>query len=175
MEKKILYLACLSVFIMMSASLFGQIASLEGKPLDFFDVLIYGPQQKSDALAIMLDNEYEKNDLSNTGSFYCNPLVLNQKTLDYSNFSIASKGVLKIATGNPNSMESESIPFSVCLRRDGKIINNGWSNASKEVLSVEIEKVLKMAKPMDHLIINPTRKKDWKAKRILLVLEKGGC
>jgi hypothetical protein len=68
------------------------------------------------------------------------------------------------------------IPFYVYLRRNGAIIKLPGEEAMKpQHVKVDISTILKHAAPGDQLIIEPVNKEDWQAKRILKLLEGGGC
>ena len=109
----------------------------------------------------------------NETNFYSNPLTLNGKPLDYGSFSIASKGLLAVVTGNPASSEATRIPFRVYLQRDGQQLIHGVANGDQPLYEVAIDQVLAIAKPGDHLIIEPVRKSDWRGKRIIKVVDYG--
>ncbi|GAB2586831.1 hypothetical protein GCM10027190_39920 [Spirosoma areae] len=111
---------------------------------------------------------------TNTGSqtaqnrktiFYSNPLLLDNKPVNYADFSIISQGLLTVVTGNPETSEMETIPFRIYLRRNGKTITNGASDSTRSLLTVNVASVLAIAKSGDYLIIEPTRKSDEKARR----------
>ncbi len=128
--------------------------------------------------SIVLDNELGPDASVPTGDFYSNPLVLNGKPLDVTRFNIFSRGTLAMVKGNPESPFAEKIPFRIYLRRDGELITTGASNRLQQVFSVEISEVLKLSEPGDHLIIEPVRKTDRPAKRILqviVVIGNDGC
>ncbi len=128
------------------------------------------------AASIMLDNEINPNEKRATSDFAWNPLIVNDKTLDYTLFGIHSSGVLAVVKGNPSLPNAEKIPFRVYLRRDGMIVNNPQCNSSQQVYSIKLSDVLKEAKIGDHLIIEPVRGSDRPAKRIIKVVEGGyGC
>ncbi len=109
----------------------------------------------------------------NETSFYSNPLTLDGKPLDYDSFSIASKGLLAVVTGNPASPEATRIPFRVYLKRDEQQLIHGVANGDQPLYEVAIDQVLAIAKPGDHLIIEPVRKSDWRGKRIIKVVDYG--
>lgn len=131
-------------------------------------------EQWERAASIMLDNELGPGEACTTGDFYSNPLVLNNRPLDYTWFSILSRGPLCVVKGNPDIPDAEKIPFHIYLRRKGVIINEGKSSSTKAVFCVEISDVLKLAMPGDHLIIEPVQKTDRQAKRIIKVIEGRG-
>lgn len=97
--------------------------------------------------------------------FYCNPLLLDNKPFNYTDFSVTSRGILTVVTGNPETTDVEKIPFRIYLRRNGKTINRGASDTTRAVTTIDIASVLAIAKPGDNLIIDPVRKSDVKAKR----------
>ena len=85
---------------------------------------------------------------------------------------------MAVVKGNPELPEAEKIPFLIYLQRDGELINAGASSSIRQVFSVEISDVLKVSEPGDHLIIEPARKTDRQAKRILqvvVVIDDDGC
>lgn len=122
----------------------------------------------------MLDNEIAPKETCASDNFFCNPLVLNGKPLDYTQFSILSQGQFCVVKGKPGVQSIEKIPFRIYLRRKGVIINQGKSSSTQAVLSIEISEVLKLAWPGDHLIIEPVRESDQQAKRIIEVIEGQG-
>lgn len=97
--------------------------------------------------------------------FYGNPLLLNGKLFNYADFSVVSQGMLTVVAGNPETDEAEKIPFRIYLRRNGKNINNGGSDTTRSLLTVELATVLTHAKSGDYLVIEPTRKSDARAWR----------
>lgn len=139
----------------------------------FFEASLKKPDNPKITPSIRLDNEFRPGKMGRDADFYCNPLVLNGKPLDYTRFSIMSKGILTVVEGNPESPEAVKIPFTVYLRRDGEIITQGKSDPGQEVYEIEISEVLSLAKDGDHLLIVPVRESDWKAKRIIKVID--GC
>ncbi len=126
------------------------------------------------AASIMLDNEIQPKEKSANSDFAWNPLIVNDKPLDYTMFGIYSKGVLAVVKGNLDMPNAEKIPFRVYLRRDGAIVNNPQCNSSQQVFSIKLSEILKGAKLGDHLIIEPVRASDRSAKRIIKLVG-GGC
>ncbi|HZX73694.1 MAG TPA: hypothetical protein VFE57_04685 [Cyclobacteriaceae bacterium] len=122
------------------------------------------------AMQVQQNNELKGNTTGGASEFYCNPLVLNGKFLDYNKFTISSKGTLSVVKGNPNDVKAEKVPFRVMIRREGKLITV-IDFSGKGLYEVEISKVLASAKAGDQLIIDPVNPKDWKAKRILKLLD----
>ncbi len=126
--------------------------------------------------SIILDNELGPNAGEQTGNY--NPLILNDKPLNYTRFNIFSKGIMAVIKDHSIFTKAEKVPFLIYLRRDGELINQGASSSVRQVFSVEISDVLKLSQPGDHLIIEPARKADQKAKRILkivVVIGGDGC
>ena len=97
--------------------------------------------------------------------FYANPLLLNNKTFTYADFSMASKGILTVVSGNPETAQVEKIPFRIYLRRNGNVVDNSLSNTSQSALEIDVAPVLAMAKPGDDLVIEPVRTSDSRARR----------
>ena len=97
--------------------------------------------------------------------FYANPLLLNNKTFAYADFSMASKGILTVVSGNPETAQVEKIPFRIYLRRNGNVVDNSLSNTSQSALEIDVAPVLAMAKPGDDLVIEPVRTSDSRARR----------
>ncbi len=129
------------------------------------------PMSIETAQAKMPGNELEPAEEGRDAKFYCNPLLLNGKTLNLSEFSIFSKGILSVAEGEPESPGAKKIPFLIYLRRDGVILGQGKN--SPEVTKIELSEILMFAQPNDQLIIEPVQKKDWKAKRVITLTD--GC
>ena len=98
-------------------------------------------------------------------TFYCNPMTLNKKPVNYSDFSLTSTGMLAVVVGNPKTNVPEEIPFRIYLRRNGKAIQSGASDTTKAVTTIEIGSVLALAKPGDNLIIEPVQKSHAQARR----------
>ncbi len=130
-------------------------------------------QGKERAMEVMQDNEYDSTGYEQ-GIFASNPLMLDGKPLDYSTFSISSKGeltVIKVATANGQTMQ---IPFYVYLRRNGaKVLFSCKNKPNPKQIKIDILRILKAAKPGDQLIIEPVNKEDGPAKRILKLLGNG--
>ena len=118
------------------------------------------------------DNEYTSTG-HEQGNFYDNPLLLNGKPLDYSFFGLGSRGELAVIKGAAATGKPTNVPFYVYLRRDGlKVAIPGKERPDPAQISVDISEVLKYAEPGDQLVIEPVRKEDGAAKRILNIL---GC
>jgi hypothetical protein len=120
------------------------------------------------AKQVQQNNEFvEASD--DASDFYCNPLLLNGKMLDYNTFTLESKGTLSVVKGNPSDSKAEKIPFTIMVRREGKIITT-IDVSAKELYEIDIAKVFTTAKSGDQLIVDPVNPKDSKAKRILKLL-----
>jgi bla regulator protein BlaR1 len=127
------------------------------------------PEQRANEVMGNADSEFERNEEGKNTSIHANPILLNGQPLDYSAFSIKSKGVLTIMKGKPTSPEAVKIPFRLYLRRNGMIVYEKKSSSSK-LTQVEVSEVLALSKVGDQIIINPTEKVDFKAKRIINVM-----
>lgn len=127
------------------------------------------PAQRAEAVMGNSDAEFERNEEGKNTSIYANPVLLNGQPLDYSKFSLKSKGLLTLIKGNPISAEAVKIPFRLYLRRNGMIVYEKKSGNSN-LTEVEISDILALSKPGDQLIINPTEKANFKAKRVINVM-----
>jgi hypothetical protein len=102
-----------------------------------------------------------------------NSLSLDGKPLDYSEFSLRSKGELTVV----KELDSyrTRVFFYVYLTRNGnRVLNSGNDRFNISETKIEISVILKHAAPGDQLVIEPVRKEDYAAKKILNLLE-GGC
>ena len=123
------------------------------------------------AKEVMQNNEFERGEIRPAENIHCNPLLLDGHSLDYGAFTINSRGVLALITGEPESAGSAKIPFSIQLRRVGKIIEDqSMDFLHRQLYGIEISTVLAFSRPGDQLIITPVNKVDWKAKRILKII-----
>lgn len=127
------------------------------------------PTQRAEAVMGNSDAEFERNEEGKNTSIYANPVLLNGQPLDYSKFSLKSQGLLTLMKGNPTSVEAVKIPFRLYLRRNGMIVYEKKSGANK-LTEVEISDILALSKPGDQIILNPTEKANFKAKRVINVL-----
>jgi len=134
--------------------------------------LPFNLRRDKNAEAVMQDNELERDHAGqNDNYFFCNPLLLNGRTLDYRNFTLTSAGELSVIGKESGSSRSIKIPFYVSLRRNGQILELKDEDILNRVFhKIEISKILALAQPGDQLIIDPTQKEDWKAKRILKLI-----
>ena len=120
----------------------------------------------------MQDNEFERSELGQGENIYCNPILLDGKPLNYNNFSLETKGELSLVSGDPNVTTPVRIPFYLQIRRNGYIVQSfELYFLNQELYEIEISKVLLYARQGDHLIINPTRQQDWKAKRVIKLID----
>ncbi len=127
------------------------------------------------AKEVRQNNELERNEVGQSTNFNSNPLMLNGKQLDYSQFSLNSKGLLTVVSGNPHKNEATPIAFYVSIRRNGKeIVDKKMLFAQKILTQIKLSDIFAFAKDGDLLIIKPVRLEDWKAKRILKLMG-GGC
>ena len=135
----------------------------------------YITAHEKNAIEVMQDNEFDKNQAGQYVYFHTNPLVLNGKQLDYGDFDLNSRGFLTVVKGKPETPEAEPISFYVYLRRDGKIIEDKkMLFANKSLKKINLSEIFPFAKQGDLLIIQPVGAEDWRAKRILKLIG-GGC
>ncbi|GAB3909636.1 hypothetical protein GCM10028803_47550 [Larkinella knui] len=106
-------------------------------------------------------------DEKKTKEFSDNPLLLDGITLDYSFFSLSSRGKLTVVAGDPYSPDAVKIPFRVYLSRDGKQLTMGKANIRCQASEIDLADVLAYAHVGDDLVIEPIRKEDAVAKRII--------
>ena len=126
------------------------------------------------AQQVIQDSEWVPHNIGPDANFYWNLLVLNGKPLDYSQFHLGSSGELSVVKGNPESKDAERIPFYISIRRNGEIIvDKKMPFLDKVLYKVNLLDLQPFSRPDDVLIINPVRREDWKAKRILKLI--GGC
>jgi hypothetical protein len=126
------------------------------------------------AIDVMQNNEFERNGLGNSTNIYTNPLVLNREILDYKTFDLNSRGILTVVKGKPETAEAMPIPFYVSIRRNGIIVEDKkMSFLNKKLYKVNLSDVFPFSKHGDVLIINPVNPEDWKAKRILKLMNMG--
>ncbi|OJW80371.1 MAG: hypothetical protein BGO59_33310 [Spirosoma sp. 48-14] len=97
--------------------------------------------------------------------FYTNPLVLNNKPLNLTVFSIHSRGRLALVSGDPKSEEAIKIPFRMYLYRNGILIRKEESDKAQQVY--DIAPLMELARPGDDLVIDPVRPMDKPARRAI--------
>jgi hypothetical protein len=132
------------------------------------------PPRLTHAQEVMQDNELSRNEMGQDANFYENPLQINGRVLDYNTFDLSTRGILTVVKGNSNSKEAQSIPFSISIRRKGKIlIDKKMAFLNKTFYKIDLSDIFKFSEHGDILIVNPIRTEDWKAKRLLKLL--GGC
>lgn len=132
------------------------------------------PPRLTHAQEVMQDNELIPQKVGQNANFSANPLQINGQSLDYDTFDFGTQGVLTAVKGSPDSGESELIPFHVSLRRNGKILKDKkMSFLNKRLYKINLSDIFPFGQQGDVLIINPVRKEDWKAKRLLKLI--GGC
>jgi hypothetical protein len=112
------------------------------------------------------DNEFT-HDGRPDGNFFCNPLTLGGASFDYYKFSLESKGELRLIKGEAMSGSVVEIPFYLHLRRKGVLVTHPGDGIIFS--KIEISTILKEAKDDDELIIEPVKKEDWPAKRIVQI------
>lgn len=121
--------------------------------------------------SIILANTFHLRTEGRETSFYYNPLTIDGKPLDYATFSIASQGMLAVVTGNPESPEATKIPFRIYLQRGNQQIHA--LAGMQPLYTVDVARILAVAKVGDHLVIEPIHKSDWRGKRIIKVVDYG--
>jgi len=122
------------------------------------------------AMEVMQDNEYTSTGYEK-GKFFSNPLMLNEKPLDYNVFSLGSKGELTVIKGAAITGQTTHVAFYAYLRRNGnKVTIPGKEGSDPKQIKIEISEILRHAKPGDQLVIEPVRKEDGPVKRILKLL-----
>lgn len=125
------------------------------------------------AIEVRQDNEYTPTGYEQ-GKFFYNPLLLDEKPLDYDAFNLRSKGELTVIKGAAITGQIMQVPFLVYLRRSGdKVIIPGDDRSDPGTIKIEISEILRHAKPGDDLVIEPVRKEHGPAKRILKLLGSG--
>ena len=125
-------------------------------------------------ISVQMDNELEPSNEGMDEDIQSNPLLLDGQSLNFNEFGLQSEGTLTLLVGDPLSQNALQIPFTIKLRRYGKILDDpSMDFMNKELYGVEISSVLQFALPGDHLIITPTQNKYWKAKRLLRVVARG--
>ncbi len=118
---------------------------------------------------IRQDNEFDRNEAGKHTNIHVNCLLLNATPMDIAFFSTKSWGILSVVQGKPGSGSEIPIPFRVYLRRNGQILHNPlYKNPLYEV---SISKVLCLAQVGDVLIVDPVNEEDYKAKRILKLID----
>jgi hypothetical protein len=126
------------------------------------------------AKEVMQDNEYTSTGYEQ-GNFYCNPLMLDGKPLDYNAFNVESEGELTVIKGAAITGKTTQVLFYAYLRRDrNKVLIPGYERSNVSQTKIDISQILKYAKPGDQLVIEPVNKEDGPVKRILKLFG-GGC
>lgn len=125
------------------------------------------------AREVLQDNEYTSTGFEE-GTFYDNPLMLDGMSLDYTAFNLKSTGELRVVKGAATTGQTTLVPFFVYLRRAGKIVLiPGKESPDINQVKVDLSEILQHAQPWDQLVIEPVRKEDGPAKRILNLLGDG--
>ncbi len=105
------------------------------------------------------------------GFFYCNPLMLDGVAFSYHEFTLESKGELKLIKEGSKSGKTVEIPFYLYLRRNGMLVAHPCGEGV--IFSrIEISTIMKIAQNGDELIVEPANKEDWPAKRIVKIGDK---
>ena len=131
--------------------------------------------QSAEIHPLTFNNQLISNPMGQHEDFYCNPILLCGDPLNYDTFNLNTSGELKLTKGNPEAPEPRPIPFGIAIRRNGSLLDSPELHfLNQELYKIEIAEVLQFAKHGDHLIITPTRRVDWKAKRVIR-LSGSGC
>jgi hypothetical protein len=175
MQKKIKWLCCF--WVVFTATTMAHTQSLDAyaqmTTIPWFKVWA-NPPRLTHAQEVMQDSELSRNDMGKDANFSANPLQINGKMLDYNTFDLSTRGMLTVVKGNPNSKEAQAVPFSISIRRKGKILTDKkMAFLNKTFYKIDLSDIFKFSEHGDILIVNPTRTEDWKAKRLLKLL--GGC
>jgi hypothetical protein len=109
-----------------------------------------------------------------TGNFLSNPLRLNGKPLDYSDFGMESTGELTVIKEATIHGKTIQVPFYLYLRRNGnKVFIPGNERSDLTRVKINISEILRFAKHGDQLVIEAVRKEDGAVKRILKIPGRG--
>lgn len=159
------------ILLMLLTSIFDlQTSAQDFSSLNLLNQLQIAAREKE----VRQDNEYASTGYEE-GIFLSNPLMLDGKPLNYGQFNLASKGGLTVSKGAAISGQITQIPFHAYLRRNGtKVLLPGMETCDRQHTKIEVSEILIYANPGDQLVIEPVRKEDGPAKRILKLL-KGGC
>ena len=122
----------------------------------------------------VINNELKRAEIGKYANFYCNPLLLDGKPLDYNKFNLYSKGELTLVSGDPSSAMSQPVSFYVQLQPNGAINQiSDLKYLHQPVYSIEVSSVLATAKAGDLLVITPSSPVDWKARRVIKINDAG--
>ncbi|GAB3316703.1 hypothetical protein GCM10027299_07270 [Larkinella ripae] len=99
--------------------------------------------------------------------FYGNPLLVDGFPLDYTWFSIQSRGKLSVVAGDPSEPDAVKIPIRVYLRREGVNVGPDGSGMCRGAVDVNLAEVMSGARAGDELVIEPLRKEDAVARRVI--------
>ncbi|MEQ9102032.1 MAG: hypothetical protein RIF36_26070 [Imperialibacter sp.] len=152
----------LSVLLMMQV---GAVQAQAVNPL----FLLSKEQLKERRDQIIQDNEFVRNEVGRHTNIHVDCLLLNGVPFDVALLDTKSWGLMSLVRGKPGSPEQEHIPFRAYLRREDIIIYNAFFQ--NPVYEVSVSKVLSGAKPGDVIIVEPVRDEDYKAKRVLKLID----
>lgn len=96
-------------------------------------------------------------------------LRLDGKPIDYTNFSIVSRGIVTIVPGKSETECAVPVPFRIYLSRNGQVIQQGLSDTTRSVMNVEVASVLAIAKIGDDLVVESIQKGSAAAKRAIRI------
>ncbi len=173
MKEKIKVFLCYSILFLSTPTLSAQTEISIVDRMTKYN-LFNNLKPKSMAEEVKQDSEFEPNIFGVRTDIPDNPLLINGKTLDYNNFMIGSKGELTVVKGKPETSKATPIAFYVQIRRDGVILEDSkMPFLHKQLYKIDLSKIFPFCKDGDRLIIKPVKLENWKAKRILKLVD--GC
>ena len=99
----------------------------------------------------------------------CHDPLKDNQPINEATFSVVTRGIVTIVPGKSKTGCAGPTPFRVYLRRNGEVIQQGVSDTTRSVMSIEVATVLALAKMGDDLVIEPTQAGHASAKRIIKV------
>lgn len=118
---------------------------------------------------ITQDNEFDRNEKGLHTNIHENCLLLHGVPFDVGYLATTSFGMMSLVRGKPGTPEQEPILFKAYVRRNGMILCNPFFQ--NPVYEVSISTVLAVARPGDMLIVEPFFEEDYKAKRVLKLID----
>lgn len=114
-------------------------------------------------------SEWEPNEEGNNVYFRCDPVNKNGYPMTGAAL-VRDEDVLSVVECQEDKPTATKILFRAYLRRNGKIIEAGQSSSTRQRFEIKVSEVLEHAENGDLLIIDPVRKRDFRAKRIFKVV-----
>ena len=99
----------------------------------------------------------------------CHNSLGHNKPINYATFSVANRGIVTIVPGKSETGCVRPIPFRIYLRRNGQVIQHGFSDTTRSVMRIEVAFVLAIAKVGDELVIEPTQTSHAAAKQTIRI------